>query len=66
MSQTLPLTLQEQEVRRKAVQEALVNTRLEGLEPHPIFFELVEQYIRGEITIEQALTALQKVVHVRQ
>ena len=56
----------EQERRRKAICEALVNTRLENLEPDPIFFEYAERYARGEITIAEAVAdflARAKTVH---
>jgi len=55
MSQQITIPVEEQERRRKAVQDALVNTRLEGLEPDPIYFEYAERYVRGEITIAEAV-----------
>ncbi len=67
MRHTLPLSLAEQELRRKAVHDALVNTRLEGLEPDPIFFEYTDRYVRGEITLAEAISdylARVKAVHV--
>jgi hypothetical protein len=55
MSQQIIVLVEEQERRRKAIHEALINTRLEGLEPDPIFFEYAERYVRGEITVAEAV-----------
>ena len=46
---------EEQAQRREAMRNALVQVRLEGLEPDPIFFEYAERYSRGELTIAEAL-----------
>jgi hypothetical protein len=46
---------EEQECRRQAMRDALTNARLEGLEPDPIFFEYVERYVRGAMTLEEIL-----------
>lgn len=52
------LPAEEQERRRAAIQRALANVRLEGLEPDPAVFEYTERYIRGEITIDEAVAAM--------
>ena len=52
------LSAEEQDRRRLAMQRALAQVRLEGLEPDPVVFEYVERYIRGEITIEDAVAAM--------
>lgn len=49
------LEITEQTNRRKAVEDAVTNARLEGLEPDPIFFEYAERYIRGEISLAEVL-----------
>jgi len=49
------VSIEEQERRRKAVHEALINTRLENLEPDPVFFEYAERYVRGEMTVAEAV-----------
>lgn len=46
---------EEQARRHEAMRNALVQVRLEGLEPDPIFFEYAERYSRGELTIAEAL-----------
>ncbi len=46
---------EEQARRRKIIEDALVQVRLDGIEPDPIFFEYAEHYVRGEITIEEAI-----------
>lgn len=55
MRQAPPLSAEEQARRRQAVDDALVNTRLEGLEPDPIALIYTERYVRGEITIDEAI-----------
>ena len=64
MSTTKPpiLSEAEQAQRRLAIEYALVQVRLEKLEPHPAAFALAERYIHGEITIDEALAALAKQV----
>lgn len=47
----MKLSREEQEGRHKAMRDALTNARLEGLEPDPIFFEYVERYVRGEMSL---------------
>lgn len=49
------LSIEEQEQRRTALRDALAQVRLEGLEPHPAFFTYAEAYIRGDITIDEAV-----------
>ena len=49
------MSSEEQARRREAMRNALVQVRLEGLEPDPIFFEYAERYSRGELTIAEAL-----------
>ena len=46
---------EEQARRHEAMRNALVQVRLEGLEPDPIFFEYAERCSRGELTIAEAL-----------
>lgn len=41
--------------REKAVQRTLANSALEGLHPNPQFVTLLERYIAGEISLENAL-----------
>jgi hypothetical protein len=41
--------------REKAVKRALANSALEGLEPNPQFIALLDRYITGEISLENAL-----------
>ena len=51
----MELSPQEQVCRRKAMRDALTNARLEGLEPDPIFFEYVERYVHGDLTLAEIL-----------
>ena len=44
--------------RKAAADRALGNLRLEGLEPDEFGKHLLEQYIKGKITTEQAIQAL--------
>lgn len=44
-----------EERRRKAVQQEEGSNALEGIKPSPELKDLTEKYIRGEITIAQAL-----------
>ena len=62
MQQRISATGEQQ--HRDALKEGLTQLRLEGIEPHPVFYELAEQYIRGEITIEEALALLKEQVQV--
>jgi hypothetical protein len=55
MRQAPTLSAEEQARRRQAMNDALVNVRLEGLEPDPIFFVYVDRYVRGEITLTDAI-----------
>ena len=50
-----PVSAREQERRREALRDALAQVRLEGLEPHPAFFDYAERYVRGEITLDEAI-----------
>ncbi|HST88262.1 MAG TPA: antitoxin VbhA family protein [Ktedonobacterales bacterium] len=52
------LSTEGQDRRRLAMQRALAQVRLEGLEPDPAVFAYVERYIRGEITVEDAVAAM--------
>ena len=47
--------IEEQEQRQAALRDALAQVRLEGMEPHPAFFDYAEAYVRGEITIDEAV-----------
>ena len=38
--------------RRKAVAEAVANLRASGFDPEPEFEELLERYVRGEISLD--------------
>jgi Antitoxin VbhA len=49
------LSPEEEAQRRQAIQEALIQERLEGLEPDPVFFDYADRYARGEITIAEAI-----------
>jgi hypothetical protein len=49
------VSAEEQARRREAMRNALVQVRLEGMEPDPIFFEYAERYARGELTLEEAV-----------
>lgn len=40
--------------REKAVKRSLASSALEGLRPDPEFSKLLEQYIAGELTADQA------------
>jgi hypothetical protein len=55
MSQQITVSVEEQARRRKIMYEALVNARLEGLEPAPIFFEYVERFVHGEMTLAEVI-----------
>ncbi len=57
MSQPTPLPPEEQTRRRKIMQEALAQVRLEGLEPDPFVFPYIERYVRGEITLADVRAA---------
>jgi antitoxin VbhA-like protein len=49
------ISIEEQEQRRAALRDALAQVRLEEMEPHPAFFDYAEAYVRGEITIDEAV-----------
>jgi antitoxin VbhA-like protein len=49
------ISVEEQGQRRAALRDALAQVRLEGMEPHPAFFDYAEAYVRGEITIDEAV-----------
>jgi hypothetical protein len=51
MIPSTPLPPEEQSRRRKIMEEALAQVRLEGLEPDPIVFTYIERYVRGEMTL---------------
>ncbi|MEO7003324.1 MAG: antitoxin VbhA family protein [Ktedonobacterales bacterium] len=54
-NQRTALPAEEQERRRQTMCDALVQVRLEGLEPDPVFFDYAERYSKGEITLAEAL-----------
>ncbi len=56
MSQSTIVSPEEQARRRKIMQEALAQVRMEGLEPDPIIFTYIERYARGEMTLADAIT----------
>jgi hypothetical protein len=61
------LSPEEETQRRKAIQDALIQERLEGLEPDPVFFDYADRYARGEITVAEAIAdylARIKAIHV--
>lgn len=41
--------------REKAVKQALANGALEGLKPGPQFKDLLDRYIAGEISLDDAI-----------
>lgn len=43
------------EDRQKAVKQALANGALEGMKPNPQFTALLDQYIAGEISLDDAI-----------
>ncbi len=47
MNHTTTLSPEEQGRRRKIMQDALAQVRLEGLEPEPIVFTYIERYVVG-------------------
>ena len=52
-----PIAEQEKEARawrERFVQNAVANVRLEGLEPSPKALEIWQNYIEGEVSVEQA------------
>jgi hypothetical protein len=49
------ISKQEQMKRQKAMENALANQRLEGLEPDPQTIADSERWTRGEITIEEMI-----------
>jgi hypothetical protein len=51
---------EEMQRRRKAVQAALANNRLEGMWPDDGTLEICEAYIRGEIETADLMTALKR------
>jgi len=55
MSQSTIVSLAEQARRRKIMQDALANARLEGLEPDPRFFEYTERFVHGEMTLAEVI-----------
>lgn len=54
------MTPEEEAKRRYDVAQAFHSTRLEGLEPSQESIELSEQWIRGEITIEEWLQKIKE------
>jgi hypothetical protein len=46
--------------REKAVQRTLANSALEGLKPSVEFRALLDQYVAGEITLDEALEYTRK------
>jgi hypothetical protein len=48
-------TVTEEQQRRVAIQHGLAQVRLEDMEPSPLFFELAELYIQGQISLEEAI-----------
>lgn len=51
----MTLSQPEQEHRTKAMEDALANVRLAGLEPDPIIFTSIERYVRGDMTLTEAI-----------
>lgn len=41
--------------RERAVKQSLASSALEGLQPDPQFRELLDQYVAGDVTVDQAL-----------
>jgi hypothetical protein len=51
----MAISPEEAACRRRDMQDALTNARLEGLEPDPIFFEYADRYVQGEISLAEAV-----------
>jgi hypothetical protein len=49
------LPAEEQARRRDALNNALAQVRLEGMEPDATFFDYAERYVRGETTLDAAV-----------
>ena len=52
--------------RRAAIEHGIVQVRIEGLEPHPYFFELAEQYIQGEMSLHEAIELFKQAITSQQ
>ncbi|HTV74151.1 MAG TPA: antitoxin VbhA family protein [Candidatus Acidoferrales bacterium] len=50
---SVPVVGPEAEVRRRAVDNAIGTSRIEGLEASPAAREIFERYAAGEITLEE-------------
>lgn len=55
---TSRLSPEEQQRRRAIIDQGVTQSRLEGLEPPPIYWECAERYVGGEITLEEMHTIL--------
>ena len=49
---------EEQQRRRKNIEQGVTQVRLEGLELPPYYWECAERYIRGELTLDEMHTLL--------
>lgn len=54
----------ETQKRQAAIEIGLTQIRLENMEPLPLFFDLAEQYVQGNITIEEALDIVKQAVQM--
>jgi len=50
----------DREKRADAVRDAIASARIEGQEPSPETLMLLERFVDGEITIEQAIAETKK------
>lgn len=57
-TQPQPITVSERLQRRRALEEAIANHRLEGLTPSPEALSIFEQFVQGELTEEQLMNAI--------
>ncbi len=50
---TSRLSPEEQQRRREIIDQGVIQSRLEGLEPPDIYWQCAERYICGELTLEE-------------
>ena len=50
--------------RRRAIDNAIATTRMDGLEPTPEVLALYERVVVGEISLDEAAVALRKIYGV--
>lgn len=49
------LPLEEQQRRREVMRAALAQVLLEGMHPDAAYYDYVERYSRGELTLDEAI-----------